>query len=1321
MRIIKTNSLASKFVIILFLLIFTPVVSADAFNLINTSPTSNSVNLQWDANGFTYFVVKLNDSINLLTIPRPIINASNIRENYADAYQYVVKNPSLNNPTPKVGNFWLKHNQDYLYFASIIPNDNNVNYDYVKLYFNTNTDDGDAPQYNDGKYEMFEEGYSLAYRGNGTDWVSDSLLLRDYAFSNVDSENNFEMRIPLSQVTGSSNPIRFAIEVGGENGSMFYPFNVDTTPTNTSTWALITYREENAWDTIGQTNSTSFLVTGLQPFSLNYLSVVNDDLNQSDIKTITTLDENGYNISGYLLNPHGILLNNILSLDNFKIQSENGYYSITNIVNGSYNLSTANQTQSIIINGEDVNNANFIFSTTPDVLTSTSITSTYGNFFVNTSWDNLGLNTTSFKISVDGIESYQTESFINVSSCPHCWTNVTVTGFNDYTQLEGNTISLNTQIPNNPIGIIDINDSYTIMENQPLFVDANISDEDLDNATFEINSFYGYFNTTTGVLSWTPTISDHGTFTITITTTDGLTYSSKTFVVTVIDTTPSNIFNLTANGYVTWNWDAGERTDDYAIKINGVDVGHQNETSYSLDLYSLLHNTYTISITGHNHSADVYGDTAISSQALPNRPISISGILPSYNLTEGEVLTIDANCYDEDNDTCYFTKNFSKGFINSNTGFFTWQTTIGDAGLYNFQIGVNDGFGSNDYASFYVNLTHVPLTLLSSEPIEDAYGNEGIAKTFSSYFNRTANVTWKLDDVIVKTENNVNHSDYTNIGVTGNHVVMMSATNGFETVTNNWNWFVHGSPILLSIGNKTVNEGSTVSFTMDTIPDGDATISYSTTLPIGTLDSATGFYTYTPNYSESGTYTGTFTATDNYGLYDSEIITITVLNSDLVLTDFSPSITNVRSDLTMSQNFSTNYSRALTVVWYINGMPIKTDENVLSSSYLNTTPSVGNFTILASASDGIDIINKSWNWRVFYVLPPSPYIIGWNNNKTLDASLSFNLNEFDTINLSASANQSIDLWIWKVNGVDKNNNNNEFITAFEDAGVKTVTVQGFNDNGATQIKTFLITIIVTNHAPQVTNAMNTFVTLESVVIVFDINQPNAITHIDYSAPGGNIISSTDITDGATRHISLSGLSSNVIYSYTIKAYNSTASKYYSNTNGTFTTSVVTPTPTASGNSGGSSGSGSSSGSSGSSSGSNNDADITPEPTVQPTTSNSYSASSILPNSDIDNNTIYAIIAIVVIIALLIYSLIPTKSVNKPKRKEVRKMSKPNNNIRSNSSSGISFRITALVLFMILIVLVLISFALSSNEGYVQMDKTIYDNAINFVIYIQGMV
>ncbi len=88
------------------------------------------------------------------------------------------------------------------------------------------------------------------------------------------------------------------------------------------------------------------------------------------------------------------------------------------------------------------------------------------------------------------------------------------------------------------------------------------------------------------------------------------------------------------------------------------------------------------------------------------------------------------------------------------------------------------------------------------------------------------------------------------------------------------------APVLTNPGNKSVNEGAALAFTLSvTNPDGDSLTYSASNMPSGaSINPTTGAFSWTPSYSQAGTYANVrFTVTDSV-LSDSENIAITVKN-----------------------------------------------------------------------------------------------------------------------------------------------------------------------------------------------------------------------------------------------------------------------------------------------------------------------------------------------------------------------------------------------------------------------------------------------------------
>ncbi|HEV8361455.1 MAG TPA: PKD domain-containing protein [Candidatus Thermoplasmatota archaeon] len=112
------------------------------------------------------------------------------------------------------------------------------------------------------------------------------------------------------------------------------------------------------------------------------------------------------------------------------------------------------------------------------------------------------------------------------------------------------------------------------------------------------------------------------------------------------------------------------------------------------------------------------------------------------------------------------------------------------------------------------------------------------------------------------------------------------------------------APVLAPIGPKSVNENELLTFTVSaTDPDGDALTFSATGLPAGaTFDPATRTFSWTPDYTQAGSYVVRFTVTDSQGDSDFEDVAITVVNVNR-----PPSLQGI-SDKTVTQGQTLSFS-----------------------------------------------------------------------------------------------------------------------------------------------------------------------------------------------------------------------------------------------------------------------------------------------------------------------------------------------------------------------------------------------------------------------------
>jgi uncharacterized repeat protein (TIGR01451 family) len=166
---------------------------------------------------------------------------------------------------------------------------------------------------------------------------------------------------------------------------------------------------------------------------------------------------------------------------------------------------------------------------------------------------------------------------------------------------------------------------------------------------------------------------------------------------------------------------------------------------------------------------------------------------------------------------------------------------------------------------------------------------------------------------------------------------------------------VDHAPVLESIGDKSVDEGDLLSFTIvASDADGD-TISYSAKdLPSGSvLDSASGEFFWTPGNSASGIYSVEFIASSN-GLSDNETIIITVKDQSInnpPVADFETDVTTGDAPLTVK--FTDKSTNANIWSWDVNGDGVE-DSNLSTFEYTYTNPGTYNVSLTVTNNDGSD-------------------------------------------------------------------------------------------------------------------------------------------------------------------------------------------------------------------------------------------------------------------------------------------------------------------------------------------------------------------------------
>ncbi len=137
----------------------------------------------------------------------------------------------------------------------------------------------------------------------------------------------------------------------------------------------------------------------------------------------------------------------------------------------------------------------------------------------------------------------------------------------------------------------------------------------------------------------------------------------------------------------------------------------------------------------------------------------------------------------------------------------------------------------------------------------------------------------------------------------------------------------------------------------------------------------------------------------------------------------------------------------------------------------NTTIPEWNSTTLYLKHDGTTVDTKSSNSTGFVNFSytgtngtfnvsnvSSLNITSWENSKTLSASLDFTLNASEPVKFNITANQTITIYNWYVNGIDQSNNFDNFTISWNTTGLRIVIANATNSNGTSNSIQWNVTV-----------------------------------------------------------------------------------------------------------------------------------------------------------------------------------------------------------------------------------------------------------------------
>jgi hypothetical protein len=358
------------------------------------------------------------------------------------------------------------------------------------------------------------------------------------------------------------------------------------------------------------------------------------------------------------------------------------------------------------------------------------------------------------------------------------------------------------------------------------------------------------------------------------------------------------------------------------------------------------------------------------------------------------------------------------------------------------------------------------------------------------------------------------------------------------------------APVLGSIGNRSVNENAALSFNLSATDADSDTLTYSSTgMPSGaTLTGSNGAFTWTPTYSQSGSYNVAFTVSDGKGGSDSEAITITV--NDVNRAPATPSVpsgsasgnTNVYYTYSSSTTDPDSDQVKYIFDWGDGKTSTSTFTNsgaVVSSSHSWTAANTYSVKVFAvdpnggrsafSSSSAVSITTSP----VSDVTAPQVAVASPANNSTVAGTISVSGTASDNVALSKvevrvdsgtySLASGLAGWSYSFNTRTLSN------------GAHTIAARGTDTSSNS--KTVSVTITTNNDftGPVISAVNASNITLSSATITWATNE-TADTQVEYGLTTAYGSSTTLNASLVTSHSQgIRGLSPSILYHYRVRS------------------------------------------------------------------------------------------------------------------------------------------------------------------------------------------
>ncbi|WP_342558914.1 putative Ig domain-containing protein [Metasolibacillus sp. FSL K6-0083] len=448
----------------------------------------------------------------------------------------------------------------------------------------------------------------------------------------------------------------------------------------------------------------------------------------------------------------------------------------------------------------------------------------------------------------------------------------------------------------------------TVDEESMLTFTASATDVDLpeNSLTYSLLGppMGASINTMTGVFIWTPTEAQGpGSYTFAVRVSDGTLTDSETITVTVNEVNAAPILaaigNKTVNEGTSLTFTATATDSDSAVltySLVGAPAGASINAMTGVFTWTPTEaqgpGSYTFAVRVSDGMLTDEESITVTVNEVNTAPV----LAPIGNkaVDEESILTFTASATDADlpeNSLTYSLVGAPTGAsIDATTGMFTWTPTEAQgSGSYTFAVRVSDG-ALTDEESITVTVNEV-----NTAPVLVAIGNKTVDEESMLTFTASAmdvdlpenSLTYSLVGAPTGASINAMTGVFTwtpteaqgPASYTFTVRVSDGALTDEESITVTVNE-VNTAPVLAAIGNKTVDEGSLLTFTASAtdadLPENSLTYSLLGAPTGASIDATTGVFTWTPSTTESlKEYTFTVKVSDG-SLTDEEVITVTI-------------------------------------------------------------------------------------------------------------------------------------------------------------------------------------------------------------------------------------------------------------------------------------------------------------------------------------------------------------------------------------------------------------------------------------------------------------